>query len=148
MQLLEHEGVRIRARILSIGTVTDSAPFDAPVAGKPFPAVSDGAATTMQEEIAQALYLNKSSVARQIACLEKQELVYRKPSPDDRRRLLVYPTEKALSMLPLLVETVRGWNDYLLDGMDADERAQLEAIMERISARARAYIEREVGWDG
>ena len=54
MQLLEHEGVRIRARILSIGTVTDSAPFDAPVAGKPFPAVSDGAATTMQEEIAQA----------------------------------------------------------------------------------------------
>lgn len=101
-----------------------------------------------QEEIAQALYLNKSSVARQIACLEKQELVYRKPSPDDRRRLLVYPTEKALSMLPLLVETVRGWNDYLLDGMGADERAQLEAIMERISARARAYIEREVGWDG
>lgn len=54
MQLLEHEGVRIRARILSIGTVTDSAPFDAPVAGKPFPAVSDGAATTMQEKIAQA----------------------------------------------------------------------------------------------
>ena len=54
MQLLEHEGGRIRARILSIGTVTDSAPFDAPVAGKPFPAVSDGAATTMQEEIAQA----------------------------------------------------------------------------------------------
>ena len=49
MQLLEHEGVRIRARILSIGTVTDSAPFDAPVAGKPFPAVSDGAVTTMQE---------------------------------------------------------------------------------------------------
>lgn len=54
MQLLEHEGVRIRARILSIGTVADSAPFDAPVAGKPFSAVSDGAATTMQEEIAQA----------------------------------------------------------------------------------------------
>ena len=54
MQLLEHKGVRIRARILSIGTVTDSAPFDAPVAEKPFPAVSDGAATTMQEEIAQA----------------------------------------------------------------------------------------------
>ena len=101
-----------------------------------------------QEEIAQALYLNKSSVARQIACLEKQELVYRKPSPDDRRRLLVYPTEKALSMLPALTKTVRGWNDYLLEGMDADERAQLEAMMERISARARAYIEHEVGWDG
>ena len=54
MQLLEREGVRIRARILSIGSVTDSAPFDASVAGKPFPAASDGAAAAMQAEIAQA----------------------------------------------------------------------------------------------
>ena len=38
MQLLACEGVSIRARILSIGSVTDSAPFDASVAGKPFPA--------------------------------------------------------------------------------------------------------------
>ena len=54
MQLLEHEDVHIRARILSIGSVTDSAPFDAPVAEKPFPAVSDDAAAAMQAEIAQA----------------------------------------------------------------------------------------------
>ena len=32
MQLLEREGISIRARILSIGHATDSAPFDAPVA--------------------------------------------------------------------------------------------------------------------
>lgn len=54
MQLLEHEGISIRARILSIGHATDSAPFDAPVAEKPFPAVSDDAAAAMQAEIAQA----------------------------------------------------------------------------------------------
>ena len=101
-----------------------------------------------QEELARALYLNKSSVARQIANLERAELVYRKPSPDDRRRLLVYPTEKALSLLPRLKETVRGWNDYLMDGLSEAEREQLEAMMARVSERARAYIEREVGWDG
>ena len=54
MQLLEREGISIRARILSIGHATDSAPFDAPVAEKPFPAVSDDAAAAMQAEIAQA----------------------------------------------------------------------------------------------
>ena len=54
MQLLEREGISIRARILSIGQATDSAPFDAPVAEKPFPAVSDDAAAAMQAEIAQA----------------------------------------------------------------------------------------------
>ena len=54
MQLLEREGISIRARILSIGHAMDSAPFDAPVAEKPFPAVSDDAAAAMQAEIAQA----------------------------------------------------------------------------------------------
>lgn len=54
MQLLEREGISIRARILSIGHATDSAPFDAPVAEKPFPAVSEDAAAAMQAEIAQA----------------------------------------------------------------------------------------------
>ena len=54
MQLLEREGISIRARILSIGHATDSAPFDAPVAEKPFPAVSDDAAAAMLAEIAQA----------------------------------------------------------------------------------------------
>lgn len=101
-----------------------------------------------QEELARALYLNKSSVARQIANLERAELVYRRPSPDDRRRLLVYPTEKALSLAPKLIETVRSWNDYLMDGLSEAEREQLEAMMARVSERARAYIEREVGWDG
>ena len=46
--------IYIRARILSIGHAMDSAPFDAPVAEKPFPAVSDDAAAAMQAEIAQA----------------------------------------------------------------------------------------------
>lgn len=101
-----------------------------------------------QEELARALYLNKSSVTRQIANLEREGLVYRKSSPDDRRRLLVYPTEKAISLLPRLKETVCSWNDYLMEGLSGEEREQLEAIMERVSERARAYIEREVGWDG
>ena len=101
-----------------------------------------------QEEIARGLYLNKSSVARQIASLEKQGWVVREPDSSDRRKLLVYPTEKAMQMLPKLREIVHSWNDYLLEGLSQEERTQLEAVMERISDRAKAYIEHEVGWDG
>ena len=71
----------------------------------------------------------------------------RKPSPEDRRCQLVYPTERALEIVPLVRELVRGWNDYLLADMTADERDQLQALMERVSQRARDYIDREVGWD-
>ena len=45
-------------------------------------------------------------------------------------------------------ELVRGWNDYLLADMTADERDQLQALMERVSQRARDFIDWEVGWDG
>lgn len=100
-----------------------------------------------QEEIARALYVNKSTAARQIANLEKAGYVERRPSPDDRRRMLVYPTERALEILPEIREAVHSWNDYLLEGFSEAERAQLQAMMERVSERARAYIDREVGWD-
>ena len=101
-----------------------------------------------QEELAKALYFNKSTVTRQIAALEKQGLVRREPSREDRRCQLVYPTEQALEIIPLVRELVHGWNDYLLADMTADERDQLQALMERVSQRARDFIDREVGWDG
>lgn len=100
-----------------------------------------------QEELARALYVNKSTAARQIAHLEKAGYVERRPSPDDRRRLLVYPTEAALALLPRLREIIGQWNDYLLEDFTDAERLQLQTMMERVSTRARAYVEREVGWD-
>ena len=54
LQLLETQGVTIRARIVSVGAVTDDSPFLSPVGEKAFPAVSDAAAAAMQAEIAAA----------------------------------------------------------------------------------------------
>ena len=54
LQLLETQGVTIRARIVSVGAVTDDSPFLTPVGEKAFPAVSDAAAAAMQAEIAAA----------------------------------------------------------------------------------------------
>ena len=67
LQILARQGVRVRARIVSIGTVTDDAAFDAPVDEKPFPAVSDEAAAAMQAQIAQAK-AEQDSVGGVIEC--------------------------------------------------------------------------------
>lgn len=67
-QLLEKQGITIRARIQSIGAVTDDAPFDAPVSEKLFPAVSDDAAAAMQAEIAAAKAV-QDSVGGVVACV-------------------------------------------------------------------------------
>ena len=54
LQLLETQGITVRARIVSVGAVTDDSPFLSPVGEKAFPAISDAAAAAMQAEIAAA----------------------------------------------------------------------------------------------
>ena len=54
LQLLEKEGITVRARIRSIADVTDEGPFTASVARKPFPTVDDAAGEQMQQRIAEA----------------------------------------------------------------------------------------------
>ncbi len=100
-----------------------------------------------QEELARAIYVNKSTAARAIANLEKAGYVHRSPSPEDRRCLLLYPTQKALDVLPRVREIVHGWNDYLLDAFTDEEKEALVSMLARVSERAQAYIQREVGWD-
>ena len=54
LQLLEKEGVRVMARIKSIGSLEDTSEFDRPVSDKLFPAVDDGCGEKMRAAIAEA----------------------------------------------------------------------------------------------
>ena len=100
-----------------------------------------------QEELAKGLYVNKSTAARVITNLEKAGYVERRPSSEDRRCIQLFPTEKALEALPELRKLVRDWNDYLLDEFTEEEKEALVDMLARVSKRAQAYIQREVGWD-
>lgn len=100
-----------------------------------------------QEELARALYVNKSTAARTITNLEKAGFVSRQPNPDDRRCLQLFPTQKALDALPEIRTVVHGWSDYLLEEFTEEEQEMLISMMSRVSERAQKYIQREVGWD-
>ena len=54
LQFLERRGVRVSARIVSIGGICDTAAFDAPVGEKPFPVVTDAVGEAMQRAILDA----------------------------------------------------------------------------------------------
>lgn len=93
-----------------------------------------------QEELSRYLNVNKSSVARQLANLEEKGYVRRKPSPDDRRVLLVYPSEKALALHDHLFDVLFGWSDYLTADFTEEEKKQLLSMMCRVADRAEAYV--------
>lgn len=93
-----------------------------------------------QEALARHLYVNKSSVTRHLNNLEASGFVRREPSPEDRRVLLVYPTDKALALRERIRETIHDWNAYLTEDLSDTERAQLSALMGKIALRAEAYV--------
>ena len=93
-----------------------------------------------QEELARYLNVNKSSVARQLVSLEKNGYVRRESSPEDRRIMLVYPTEKAFASQERLFHVLFGWSDYLTEDFTPEEKEQLLCMMRRVADRAETYV--------
>ncbi len=93
-----------------------------------------------QEELAQRLNVNKSNVARQLAALEEKGYVCRLASPEDKRRTLVYPTDKAEAIRETIYRIYRSWNELLTADFTDEERLALSDMMQRITARAEAYV--------
>lgn len=93
-----------------------------------------------QEELARYLNVNKSSVTRQLAALEEKGYIRREADPQDRRSLLVYPTEKANELRDRMRHVLRDWSDYLTADFTEEERETLSRLMSRVAGRAEAYV--------
>ena len=96
-----------------------------------------------QEELAQELCLNKSTVARNLVTLEEKGYIIREPLPQDKRQFSVYPTEKMLAVLPALKSVSHEWMTLLSDGIPQEELAVFDAVLERMQARAREIIKKQ-----
>lgn len=94
-----------------------------------------------QDALARALYVNKSSVTRHLTHLEEAGFLTRTPDPDDRRMLLLHPTDKAKEILPFLREISRDWKNALTDGFTPEETAQFESLLTRVLENAKRAAE-------
>jgi len=81
--------------------------------------------------------------ARHLAALEEDGFVTRRESKEDKRLLLIYPTQKAMEANPEIRRVNTLWNDWLTQGMTEDEVARLEELLERLRLRALAYVKEE-----
>ncbi len=93
-----------------------------------------------QDTLSDALFVNKSSVARRLAYLEKQGYVTRTPDEGDRRVLLVSPTQKALALLPLLREMSHEWNEIITRGFSEEELNVFSDLVARAYANAQQKV--------
>ena len=94
-----------------------------------------------QDGLARRICINKSNVARQAAVLEEEGFITRRPSASDKRVLELYPTQKALSILPQIREILDCWDGYVTADLTCEEKEQLAALLAKMKIRATAYME-------
>ena len=94
-----------------------------------------------QEELARELCINKSTVARNLNCLEERGYITRNPLPNDKRQFAVYPTEKMLCILPEIKAASMDWMTLLSEGIPQDELDIFNSVLERMQSKAREIIE-------
>ena len=96
-----------------------------------------------QERLARHICVNKSNVTRQLSALEQAGFITRSPSPDDKRVLQVFPTQKAESAYPQVCALMAEWNRRLLEDFTEEERTCLMSMLERAMGKAIQIIEEE-----
>lgn len=94
-----------------------------------------------QDTLAELLYVNKSSVTRQLSMLEQNGMIERKQDDRDLRVQRVYPTEKAQALLPKIRSVLRTWNEYLTDEFTDEEKEILDRLVTKARERATEYMQ-------
>lgn len=96
-----------------------------------------------QDFLAKHLCMNKSSVARHLSFLEQEGYITRQICSDDKRELLVFPTEKMLAIYPEVVSITKEWNARLAEGITEEELLIFYAVLDKMMEKSQTILETE-----
>lgn len=94
-----------------------------------------------QDAIAREIFVDKSTVARVLAHLEKAGYVTRIACEKDKRRSLVYPTEKMLLIHPQVRAANAEWNEKLTQNISEDDYAVFRKVLLQMEQRAKEIVQ-------
>lgn len=87
--------------------------------------------------VGEALGLDKMAASRAVRALQAQGRLRRRPDPTDGRRIAVEITRKGRDLVAQIEPSGRAREAALLEVLTETERATLDALMDRLIARAR-----------
>lgn len=86
-----------------------------------------------QAEIARIVAVEQPTMANTLNRMERDGWVERRRDPDDRRRTLIYPTEKALGVKDEVLAMAGEVNEIATRGMTDAEKAAAVALLKRMA---------------
>ena len=90
-----------------------------------------------QQELVEDMGVDKAAVTRLVAGLEELGYVTRTPDPKDRRAKLIRATESAMQVKDDVIALEEAYYEWLLDGLEPEERENFARYMDRLLQRAR-----------
>ncbi len=93
-----------------------------------------------QEEIIDHFFLDKTTVTHQLNHLEKYGFITREVSKEDGRCRLIYPTEKAKEIFPILHQAFQQFTDRALEGLTEQEKELLDSLTNKIVSNGEKLI--------
>ncbi len=87
-----------------------------------------------QKQLVDRLGIEQATMANTLNRMERDGLVTRRKDPNDGRAQLVWLTEHARGLQAPAIAAAEGVNSDLLLGLNADEQAQLLALMRKVIA--------------
>lgn len=106
---------------------------------------SDGGLTPSQ--LAEKLEIALPTVSRKLSVLEKQELIQRQTSPDDRRKTFVYPTEKGHQLLHEDYQRFIAAFSSVSENLGEEKTELLYSLLEQFSDCVEQELQKEAGDD-
>ncbi len=94
-----------------------------------------------QEQLSKLIYVHKSNVARQMSSLEEKGFIYRTISKEDKRNLQVFPTQKAMDILPLILKVSEQWNQLLLQSLPKKEQQKFMDTLTFLATQAKTIVD-------
>lgn len=94
-----------------------------------------------QAELCRLVQVEQPTMANTLNRMERDNLIRREPDPQDRRRALVFLTERARALEADVTAEARGVNAVAIGGLTPEERAELLRLLNKMTGN----LEREMG---
>lgn len=95
-----------------------------------------------QENLASHFHIDKGTVARALKKLEDNDYLFRKIDSENRRRYLIYLTEKGKNTIPQIMDIDKEWEDSMRSKISEEEYHHILDILKKIALKCLEKVDK------
>ncbi|MCT1796690.1 MarR family winged helix-turn-helix transcriptional regulator [Helcococcus kunzii] len=89
-----------------------------------------------QENLRDAMFVNKSTVARNVKTLIDKGYAKSEVDSEDKRVNRIYPTQKLIDFFPKIEKYLDEWNNEILSDLSYEEKVTFENLLKKVALKA------------